>query len=239
MDVAPHPHMGLQTVSWLASGEIIHRDSLGCEALMRAGQLNLMTAGRGISHSEETPKENSGKLQGVQLWIALPADQRHTEPLFDHYASLPVFSIESATVRVIIGEILRHRSPARGFSPIVGAEILLNESNAIDLPLNRQFEHAAMVMSGDCILDGRPVDRDALHYFAPGRDELRIGGSKDLRLLLIGGEPFGEEIVMWWNFVGRTREEMATARQDWEQHARFGEVKNYNGARVAAPDLIS
>jgi quercetin 2,3-dioxygenase len=237
MDVAPHPHMGLQTVSWLVSGEIIHKDSLGCEALMRAGQLNLMTAGRGISHSEETPKDNSGKLHGVQLWVALPDDQRQIDPLFDHYASLPVFEVDSATITLFIGEISQHRSPARGFSPIVGAEIALHEGHGIDFPLNRRFEHAVMVLQGDCILDYERVDPAALHYMAPGRDELRIGGSRGLRLLLIGGRPFGEEIVMWWNFVGRSYAEMVTARQEWEQHARFGEVKNYAGARLPAPAL--
>jgi redox-sensitive bicupin YhaK (pirin superfamily) len=237
MDVAPHPHMGLQTVSWLVSGEIIHKDSLGCEALMRAGQLNLMTAGRGIAHSEETPKQNSGKLHGVQLWVALPEHERHIQPSFDHHASLPVFDIESATATVFIGEMLDHRSPARGFSPILGAEIGFRERGDIVLPLNRHFEHAVMVLKGDCALDGSPVDRDALHYLAPKRDELRIAGSSDLRLLLIGGAPFGEEIVMWWNFVGRTREEMVTARQGWEEHSRFGEVKMYTGSRVPAPEL--
>src|SRR5262245_50900484 len=120
MDVAPHPHLGLQTVSWLVAGEIVHHDSLGREALMKAGQLNLMTAGLGIAHSEETPKRNSGLLDGVQLWVALPDNQRQIPPLFDHYASLPVFDVAPAKVTLIIGDMLQHESPARSFSSMVG-----------------------------------------------------------------------------------------------------------------------
>jgi redox-sensitive bicupin YhaK (pirin superfamily) len=237
MDVAPHPHMGLQTVSWLVGGEIIHHDSLGCEALMKAGQLNLMTAGLGIAHSEETPKRNSGLLDGVQLWVALPDEQRQIPPLFDHYASLPVFDVAAATVTLIIGELLQHSSPARTFSPIVGADIAFHEKRAIDLPLKPNFEHAILVLHGDAALDASPVGNDALHYIGPGRDELRIDGSEDCRMLLIGGEPFREPILMWWNFVARTHEEMARARENWVQHQRFGEVKAYVGPRLPAPEL--
>jgi redox-sensitive bicupin YhaK (pirin superfamily) len=237
MDVAPHPHMGLQTVSWLVAGEIIHHDSLGCEALMKAGQLNLMTAGLGIAHSEETPKRNSGLLDGVQLWVALPDDRRLTAPLFDHYASLPVLDAKPASVTLIIGEMLQHVSPARAFSPIIGADIAFRERGTVDLPLQPNFEHAILVLHGDGALDAYPVRGDALHYIAPGRDELRIEGSPNCRMLLIGGQPFREPILMWWNFVARTHEEMAQAREDWVQHERFGDVKAYNGPRLPAPDL--
>jgi len=237
MDVAPHPHMGLQTVSWLVAGEMVHHDSLGCEALMKAGQLNLMTAGFGIAHSEETPKRNSGLLDGVQLWVALPDNQRQIPPLFDHYASLPVFDVAPASVTLIFGDMLQHASPARSFSPMVGAEIAFREKGAIDLPLKPNFEHAVLVLQGDGALDTSPVRDDALHYIAPGRDELHIDGSENCRMLLIGGEPFHEPILMWWNFVARTHEEMARAREDWVQHQRFGEVKAYDGPRTPAPDL--
>jgi quercetin 2,3-dioxygenase len=237
MDVAPHPHMGLQTVSWLVAGEMIHKDSLGCEALMRAGQLNLMTSGRGIAHSEETPKQNSGKLDGVQLWVALPEEQRKTAPSFDHHASLPIFGVGSTTIQLIIGTMLQHESPAKAFSPIVGAEIVFHERAAIDLPLKPGFEHAIVVLHGEGELDGNPMNAAALHYIRPGRGELHISGGPNCRLLLIGGEPFREPILMWWNFVGRTHEEMTEARQNWMQHERFGEVLSYNGPRVPAPDL--
>ena len=239
MDVAPHPHMGLQTVSWLVAGEMVHHDSLGFEALMRAGQLNLMTAGRGIAHSEETPKRNSGRLDGVQLWVALPDERRQVAPLFDHYPSLPAFNIASATITLITGELLQHKSPARAFSPIVGADIAFSDKQVIDLPLDPTFEHAIFVLHGDGALDGRPIADDALHYIHPGRDELRIGGSANCRILLVGGEPFPEPILMWWNFVARTQEEIDEARHDWIQQQRFGEVKGYGGARVPAPEIFT
>jgi len=236
MDVAPHPHMGLQTVSWLVEGEVVHKDTLGYEALMRAGQLNLMTSGRGIAHSEETPKGNSGRLSGVQLWVALPDSQRNIAPLFDHYASLPVFNFPSGEAIVIAGEVGGVRSPARSFSPIVGAEISLHDAETATLPLNARFEHAIFVLSGDSVLDGQPLEADTLHYLGPGRDQLQLK-SRDARILLIGGEPFPEPIVMWWNFVARTREELAEARNDWAAHQRFGEVKTYHGPRIEAPEL--
>jgi redox-sensitive bicupin YhaK (pirin superfamily) len=236
MDVAPHPHMGLQTVSWLTEGEMVHNDSVGNEAVMRAGQLNLMTSGWGIAHSEETPVRNSGKLSGVQLWVALPDEHRNGPPVFDHYASLPVQNFSSSTVTLFAGELGAGRSPARTFSPIIGAEILLHDAQAIALPLNRTFEHALFVLSGDASLEGRHFEGDTLHYMAPGRDELQMRG-RDARILLIGGEPFAQPIVMWWNFVARSREEIAEARGDWSAHRRFGEVKNYRGPRIEAPEI--
>jgi quercetin 2,3-dioxygenase len=237
MDVAPHPHMGLQTVSWLVAGEMIHKDSLGCEALMRAGQLNLMTSGSGIAHSEETPKQNSGKLHGVQLWVALPEAQRKIDPSFDHHASLPVFNIGSATIQLIIGTMLQHQSPAKAFSPIIGAEIEFHENATIDLPLDPSFEHGFIVLHGEAELDGTPMDTSALYYLSPGSDEVRLHATANCRLLLIGGEPFKDPILMWWNFVARTHEEMAEARQSWIQRERFGEVRAYGGPRVPAPEL--
>jgi len=237
MDVAPHPHMGLQTVSWLAAGEIVHKDSLGYEALMRAGQLNLMTSGTGIAHSEETPARNSGQLEGLQLWVALPDDHRDDVPSFDHYASLPVAEISAVRLTVITGEMLGYKSPAKTFSPIVGVELVFHEDQRIDLPLAADFEHAAFVLNGNAALDNTPIAANALHYVRPGPHELRITGTRGCRMVLIGGEPFRKPVLMWWNFVARTREEMAKARADWERHERFGEVHAYNGPRVPAPEL--
>ena len=238
MDVAPHPHMGLQTVSWLLQGEIIHNDSLGCEALMRAGQLSLMTAGHGIAHSEETPTTNSGALDGVQMWVALPPSQRTMPPAFNHHASLPVLDFASGTVTLIAGTLLGETSPAQMFSPIVGAEIAFRARESLVLPVRRGFEHAVFVLQGDVLLDKRPLDGGALHYLGTNRDELHLSGSVSARVLLIGGEPLNEPIVMWWNFVGGSREEMSEAREDWMNHRRFGEVKAYHGARLPAPDYF-
>jgi redox-sensitive bicupin YhaK (pirin superfamily) len=237
MDVAPHPHMGLQTVSWLLEGEMIHHDSIGGEALMRAGQLNLMTSGRGIAHAEETPHPNSGRLSGVQLWVALPDEFRDGPPTFDHYAVLPAVDLPGITVKLIAGDLLGHSSPARTFSPIVGAQIDFHDHSSILLPLKRDFEHAVFSFEGDLLLNNRQMDRDTLHYLGTNRDEVHLTGNAGSRVLLIGGEPFGERIVMWWNFVARTQEEIAQAREDWLQHQRFGEVKAYKGPRLPAPEL--
>jgi redox-sensitive bicupin YhaK (pirin superfamily) len=237
MLVAPHPHMGLQTVSWLLEGEILHKDSLGFEALMRAGQLNLMTSGHGIAHSEETPKQNTGRLSGVQLWVALPRDHRDTSPVFDHYASLPAVDLDSVSMTIIAGELLGHSSPARVFSEIVGADIAFHERKPILLPLQPDYEHALFVLEGDVFIGERRLENDTLHYIGANRSELQLAGSRNSRLLLLGGRPFGEPIMMWWNFVARTPEEIAQAREDWMQHRRFGDVKAYSETRLPAPDL--
>jgi redox-sensitive bicupin YhaK (pirin superfamily) len=237
MDVAPHPHIGLQTVSWLLQGEVLHNDSLGCEALMRAGQLNLMTSGHGIAHSEETPGANSGTLDGVQLWVALPRDRRGMAPVFNHHASVPVLDLAAGTVTIIAGTLLEQTSPAQMYSPIVGAEISFRARAPLHLPVRRDFEHALFVLQGDVLLNKRPLAGGTLHYLGTNRDELHLSGSVDARVLLLGGEPFNDPIVMWWNFVGSSHEEISAAREDWIHHRRFGEVKAYRGARLPAPDL--
>jgi redox-sensitive bicupin YhaK (pirin superfamily) len=238
MLVAPHPHIGIQTVSWLLDGEVLHKDSLGSEVLIHAGQLNLMTSGFGIAHSEETPKRNSGRLNGVQLWVALPDPSRNTSPQFDHYASLPELELGGASATLIAGTLSGEVSPARTFSPMVGADIAFHDSANIVLPLNRAYEHALYVFQGEVFVKGQRLDTDTLHYIGPGPEELAISGSREARLLLIGGQPFGEPILMWWNFVARSAEEIAQAREDWAQHRRFGEVRAYNGPRLSAPDLL-
>ena len=239
MDVAPHPHMGLQTVSWLLDGEIVHNDSLGCEALVRPGQLNLMTAGKGIAHSEETPKGNSGRLNGVQLWVALPEEHQHTDPLFDHYALLPEVELPAGKVTIIAGDMLGQHSPARIFSGIIGAEISIRGDDKIAIPLSRDFEHAFFVLDGDVAFCAEPLQQAMLHYIGNGHDEAELRANEDSRVLLIGGEAFERPVLMWWNFVGRTHDELAQGREDWEQHRRFGEVNAYRGPRTTAPEMLS
>jgi quercetin 2,3-dioxygenase len=237
MDVAPHPHIGLQTVSWLMQGEIVHNDSLGCEALMRAGQLNLMTAGQGIAHSEVTPAANSGALEGVQLWVALPSSRRSMAPQFHHHASLPIVDFSAGTVTLFAGTLLGQTSPAQMFSPILGAEIALRSVDSLTLPVKRDFEHAIFVLRGEVRLNNHPLTGGTLHYLGLNRDELNLAGSIDSHILLLGGEPFKDPLIMWWNFVASSHEEMAEAREDWIHHRRFGEVEAYRGARLPAPDL--
>ena len=239
MDVAPHPHIGLQTVSWLLDGELIHHDSLGREGAAGPGVLNLMTAGRGIAHAEETPPQNSGRLRGVQLWVALPAASRETAPAFDQHHSLPQVDLEGGRATLIMGDLAGARSPAQAFSPIVGADVSGRPGGRVVIPLDRGFEHALVPLEGDCRLEGQPLAVDTLYYLGCDRNELAIAAESACRLLLLGGAPFGETVLMWWNFVGRTTEEIVAAREDWEARRRFGEVAAYAGPRLDAPPFMA
>jgi redox-sensitive bicupin YhaK (pirin superfamily) len=177
MDVAPHPHTGMQTVTWLLDGEVLHDDSLGCEAVVRPGGVNVMTAGSGIAHAEQTPIRNTGRLNGVQLWVALP-------------------------------------------------------------DAHPRYEHAALLLGGDCSVEGQPLEDRHLYYLGTSRSSVSFNSRTGSRVLLIGGPPFPETVLMWWNFVARTPEEIAQARTDWEEHRRFGNVTAYVGPRLDAPPLV-
>jgi redox-sensitive bicupin YhaK (pirin superfamily) len=238
MAIGPHPHIGLQTVTWLLEGEILHKDSLGNEQLIRPGQLNLMTAASGIAHAEETPSRNSGRLHGVQFWVALPDARRRGTPSFDHYAELPVAALGSARAVVLLGEFGGARSPATVYSRMVGADIVARNDDDVDLPLDPAFEHALFPIEGDVALGGRPLDPSMLCYLGTGRHSVTVTARRASRLMLLGGEPFGERILMWWNFVGGTPEEIADARNDWEQGNRFGSVADA-GERIPSPPLSS
>jgi redox-sensitive bicupin YhaK (pirin superfamily) len=236
MDVAPHPHIGLQTVSWLLEGELIHNDSLGLQGTVRPGMLNLMTAGRGIAHSEETPPQNAGRLRGVQLWVALPGASRGTDPSFEQHRELPALVGEGGRATVILGQLGRERSPARAFSPLVGAEVAGEPGRRFVLPLDPDFEHAVVLLQGGCRLHGQALDVDTLYYLGLGRRELALEAeAQGHRLLLLGGAPLGETVLMWWNFVARSNEEILAAREDWEAGRRFGAVGAYAGPRLQAP----
>jgi quercetin 2,3-dioxygenase len=235
LDVAPHPHIGLQTVSWLLEGELVHNDSLGLRGTASPGVLNLMTAGRGIAHSEETPAQNTGRLRGVQLWVALPG-RGEVPPAFEQHRALPVLAAEGGEATVLLGQLGGVRSPARAFTPILAADVRGEPDRACVFPLDPDFEHALVPLRGECWLQGQPVAVDTLYYLGCGRREVSLaGGALGYRILLLGGAPFGETILMWWNFVARTTEEIVTAREDWESGRRFGTVAGYNGPRVAAP----
>jgi redox-sensitive bicupin YhaK (pirin superfamily) len=236
MDVAPHPHIGLQTVSWLLEGEVVHNDSLGLQGTARPGVLNLMTAGRGIAHAEETPPQNMGRLRGVQLWIALPGASRETSPGFEQHRGLPVLAGEGGRAIVIVGQLGDLRSPAPAFSPLVGADVSGDPDRRLVLPLDPGFEHALVPLQGGCRLNGQPLAIDTLYYLGGGRRELALeGDAQGYRALLLGGAPFGETVLMWWNFVARTSEEIVVAREDWEAGRRFGVVAADAGPRIAAP----
>ena len=235
MDVAPHPHIGLQTVSWLFDGEVLHNDSLGCTGMARPGELNLMTAGHAIAHSEETPERNSGKLHGLQLWVALPESERQRQPSFDHYTDLPVLEPGGGRVQLFVGELAGQHSPAHTFSPIVGAELKLGANAHMRLALDPVWEHALVIIEGELALEGKQLSPGALHYLGAQRSGMELSAKSPARAVLIGGAPFGESIIIWWNFVARTAQEIQAAREDWQQHQRFGEVRAYKGERLKAP----
>ncbi|AKS31689.1 pirin family protein [Mycolicibacterium goodii] len=240
MDVPPHPHTGLQTVSWLFAGEIEHRDSAGVQAMVRPGELNLMTAGAGICHSEVSTKATS-VLHGVQLWVALPDEARDTERDFAHHAPTPQV-VDSATLRVFLGELGGSRSPVPTFTPLLGAQIDLPPGAGLTLDVDETFEHGVLLDRGAVEVAGAPLAVADLAYQRPGCHELHLAntGTGPARMILLGGPPFGEELVMWWNFVGRSHDDIATYREQWQAHdARFGAVSGYTGAlsRLPAPPL--
>jgi redox-sensitive bicupin YhaK (pirin superfamily) len=222
MTVPPHPHTGLQTVSWLFAGEIEHRDSVGSHALVRPGELNLMTAGSGIQHSE-VGTVNGPVLHGAQLWVALPDRARHTAPAFEHFVPTP-FEHDGATVRVFIGSLLGRSSTAHTFTELVGAQIDVPAGVTASIAVDPRFEHGILVDSGSPIIEDRGVGRNTLGYWPAGRDRLTIAaGDEPVRALLIGGAPLGERILMWWNFIGRTHEEVVEYRRQWQSEVIAGE----------------
>ncbi|MEW1638148.1 pirin family protein [Streptomyces sp. NPDC093801] len=238
MDVAPHPHTGLQTVSWLFSGEIEHRDSLGTHAFVRPGEINLMTGGHGISHTEvSTPATTV--LHGVQLWVALPGEHRHAPRAFQHHAPVPV-RVDGAELRVFLGTLAGDTSPVRTFTPLLGSEVLIDAGASLTLDVDPDFEHGLLVDTGAVRFEGTPLRPAELGYAAPGRSALTLVNDSDrpARTVLLGGPPFEEEIVMWWNFIGRSHQDIAEAREEWERASdRFGSVDGHPGGRLPAPAL--
>lgn len=237
MQVPPHPHIGLQTVSWLHGGEVLHRDSLGSLQTVRPKELGLMTAGRAIAHSEESPRRHSPILHGAQLWVAMPDAHRHTEPAFKHHAGLPVVEGPGFAATVILGELDGTASPGTAFTPIMGADLALEDRADVRLPVEPDFEYAALTMSGVTEVDGMRVEPGSMLYLGSGRRELPLRADGDSGLVLLGGEPFEEKLVMWWNFIARTGEEIAQARKDWMAGDRFGTVHGYDGAPLPAPTM--
>ena len=242
MDVPPHPHTGLQTVSWLFSGEVEHRDSSGVHALVRPGELNLMTAGAGICHSEVSTAATT-LLHGVQLWVALPDSDRDTGRDFAHYAPQPrSVGGGGVTIRVFLGELEGDRSPVHTFTPLLGAQLDLDPGADVTLEVDPAFEHGVLLDQGSVDVAGTSLDVADLAFQATGSDHLHIGnrGQLPARVVLLGGPPFPEQLVMWWNFVGRSHDDIATYRQMWRDHAdRFGAVHGYQGtvSRLPAPPL--
>jgi quercetin 2,3-dioxygenase len=240
MDVPPHPHTGLQTVSWLFTGGVEHRDSAGVHAVVRAGELNLMTAGAGVCHSEVSI-ESDAVLHGVQLWVALPDPDRDTGRDFAHYVPAPI-ALPGAVARVFLGELAGSRSPVHTFTPLLGAQIDLVANARLDIEVDPAFEHGVLCDLGTVYLNGTALAVADLGYQSPGDSTLHLRnvGDRPARVLLLGGPPFTEELLMWWNFVGRSHDDIVSYRQLWEDaDDRFGAVHGYQGSvtRLAAPPL--
>ncbi|MEP7334104.1 MAG: pirin family protein [Terracoccus sp.] len=252
MQVPGHPHTGLQTVSWLFSGEVEHRDTTGVHALVRPGELNIMTAGSGIAHSEFSTAKTT-VLHGAQLWVALPDAERGLAPGFEHYVP-PVTEIGGARALVFLGSLLGQSSPVAMHSGIVGAEINLEPGQSLTVPVDPTFEHGILVDSGTLTVgtadenDAVEAKRGELAYAPTGQREIRLAAGQDeaVRLLLIGGEPFGEQIVMWWNFIGRDHDEVVAFREQWQREretqplagpGRFGTFPAEWADTLPAPEL--
>ncbi|GAB3267941.1 hypothetical protein GCM10027449_00850 [Sinomonas notoginsengisoli] len=221
MRVPPHPHTGLQTISWLFTGEIEHRDSAGNQAMVRPGELNIMTAGRGINHSEYSTAATT-MLHGVQLWTALPDAFRGAPPGFERYVPRAVVLEDeeggrAGELRVFLGSLHGSASPVRTYTALLGVEAVLEPGGAVTLGIASEFEHAFLADGGPLAVDGETVAEAHLAYLAPGRQAVRLAnpGTVPLRVVVLGGPPFDEEITMWWNFVGRAHEEIVAFREAW------------------------
>lgn len=241
MTVGPHPHIGLQTVTWLYAGEVRHTDSLGSDQVIRPGQLNLMTAGKGVAHAEQSPPDATGELHGMQLWVAQPDATRWGSPAFEHHAELPRAELPGADVTVMVGSIAGSpgaRSAARADSPTVGLDVGLR--GRVELPLDPAFEHGVLVVDAPVAVDGQVVEPGTTAYLPPGRASVTLDG--DARAMVLGGAPFEAEILMSWNFVARTRDEVDDAHAAWAEvvadgggSERFGEVRSPLGLVPAPP----
>jgi redox-sensitive bicupin YhaK (pirin superfamily) len=238
MRVLPHPHTGLQTVTWPIEGRIRHRDSVGSDVAVQPGELNIMTSGYGISHSEFSIGDERSPLRGLQLWVALPREMAAVDPFFERHTALPVFQADGLTATVLVGGLGDVTSEATIFTPLMGADAVVDAGAHATLPLDPSFEYAVMVVSGSLDVAGNHLRSGPLLYLGLGREELTVSSAEGARFVLIGGVPFAEELVMWWNFVGRSHDEIVAARNDWEAAStRFGTVDGHGGERIPAPPL--
>lgn len=233
--VGPHPHIGLQTFTWMIEGELLHRDSLGTAQPIRPGEVNLMTAGHGISHTEES-LFGGRTLHAAQLWIALPEDQRDIPPRFDHYQALPCWQNQGATWTLLTGTYETRMAETLQFSPLIGLDIDCTLPQSLELALEPVFEYGILPLTGACEIGGERFEADELAYIPPGRKALTVACDSDTRLLLIGGEPLGKDVVIWWNYVGYHQQDIVAAEQDWEaQSLRFGDIPEWPGERLQGP----
>lgn len=237
MHVGAHPHIGLQTFTWMIEGEVVHRDSLGNAQLIRPGQVNLMTAGRGIAHTEDSARDGA-RMHAAQLWIALPEAERRCAPWFKNYPQLPVVGLGGFRATLLAGSACGQTAPSRIHTPLIGIDLAADAASKARLPLRPDFEHAVMVLRGAAVVAGEPLVPGEWLYFAPGREALDIACAEATQLLLVGGLPFAEDIIVWWNLVARTQAEIESALADWNA-GRFAPVRAGSPAQpLDAPGLV-
>jgi len=228
----------LQTVSWLLDGEIEHRDSLGSQAMVRPGELNIMTAGHGIVHSEISQPDKPPLLHGVQLWVALPDAMRDLDPAFQSYADLPDLNRPGVHGKVLIGDVDGARSPTLAYSPLCGADLRFDAGADVVLAVEEGFEYGIFVVAGAVVVESTTVGVDQLLYLGANRPNLRIRSQHGGRVIMLGGQPFAEDIVMWWNFIGRSHQEIVEFRSAWERRdPRFPPVVSRSEKVMEAPPM--
>ncbi|TAM10728.1 MAG: pirin family protein [Nevskiaceae bacterium] len=236
MHVGAHPHIGLQTFTWMIEGEVVHRDSLGNEQIIRPGQVNLMTAGRGIAHSEDSMQDGT-RIHAAQLWIALPATECHRPPGFQNYAELPVVDAGGLRATILAGSAFGRTAPTTVYTPLVGIDFAATGPAHTQVPLRADFEYCAVVLRGAATVADETLAPGEWLYFAPGRDMLELRAATETQLLLLGGVPFDERLIIWWNLVARTQGEIETALTDWKA-GRFAPVRPGSPAeKLEAPSL--
>ncbi|WP_080420049.1 pirin family protein [Burkholderia ubonensis] len=239
MHVGPHPHIGLQTFTWMIEGSVLHRDGLGYEQVIRPGEVNLMTAGRGIAHTEDTEDAllPGGRFHAVQLWIALPDAHRDRAPAFENHRNLPVHRDGGFTITVLAGAAFDRVSPAQVYSPLVGLDFASDGAARLAMPLDPAFEYAVFALTGDVAVDGAALEPNVLLYLGAGRDRLELTTEAAARFIVLGGAPFEEDLLIWWNFVARSPAEMVAAADAWNAQRGFGDVQGETAPRMEAPAL--
>lgn len=235
MDVRPHPHINLATVTYLFEGEILHRDSLGSEQLIRPGEVNWMTAGRGIAHSERSPaaeRKSGARVHGLQLWVALPEEHEEVEPAFAHTPSADIPQLErgGAQLRVIAGSAYGERSPVKVLSSLFYVDARLPRGTTLALPPEHE-ERAIYLVEGALESDGQAQAAGTMRVFAPGEESVRA--SEDSRIMILGGAPLGERHI-WWNFVSSSLERLERAKKDWAEE-RFPLIPGDSSERIPLP----
>ncbi|WP_133365068.1 pirin family protein [Qipengyuania sediminis] len=239
MDVRPHPHINLATVTWLFQGAIDHRDSLGSMATIRPGQVNLMTAGRGIVHSERSPateRAAGAKLYGMQTWLALPDGREEIDPAFEAVADLPLIADGGAKAIVIMGDLWGERTPTTCHSHTIYAEIVLSAGGALPIVARAADERAVMLVGGAAEIGGQRLGLYELTVLAPGEDMV-LSSASGGRVMLLGGESFATPRHVWWNFVSSSRERIEQAKADWRAGA-FPLVPDDAAEYIPLPDGV-